>query len=186
MKKNYLLRMLVINLFLVITLGTQAQSFLFESNYHYNGVVKNLIYGSRNYLEPFDCYIKVYTDRLILNAKGSTEVWSLYRVLNNGSREYKKDGLKFYVNPNNHYISFYPNDYYYSDLKDYNPPKSASRNNQNSQGGTIYVPVTPSTPQTPSQAPICNKCNGAGYYYINGSMHTCTQCGGGGRDWNSY
>lgn len=44
----------------------------------------------------------------------------------------------------------------------------------------------PSNPQyTPAEPPICYKCKGVGYYYINGTMYTCSQCGGGGRDWNS-
>lgn len=34
-------------------------------------------------------------------------------------------------------------------------------------------------------APICNKCKGVGYYYINGVKYSCSQCGGLGRDWNS-
>ena len=50
-----------------------------------------------------------------------------------------------------------------------------------------YVPpIIPSNPQyTPVQPPICIKCKGVGYYYIQGKMSTCTRCGGGGRDWNS-
>lgn len=55
------------------------------------------------------------------------------------------------------------------------------------QSSTPFYPTVPQyTPSMPAQAPICYKCNGLGYYYnANGNYTTCSQCGGGGRDWNS-
>lgn len=59
-----------------------------------------------------------------------------------------------------------------------------------SQNIPQYIPSNPQNipsdpPYTPVQAPICYKCKGVGYYYINGTMYACSQCGGCGRDWNS-
>lgn len=163
-----------------------AQTLLFEGKYHYPGVVSNPLMGSRTYLSPFDCYVKVYSDRVSIESGSGTETWPLKRVLEDGTtREYAlNNGMLFTAYPNSHRIYFSVNSYYGAELQNYNPPATVQKNNPGNYSQSIPI-VPQSTTPTPSQAPICYKCNGVGHYYINGVYNTCSQCGGGGRDWNS-